>query len=111
MKTNLFSTPKGSKNKRDLYVVITDDGDLILDGCDSGPAVLEHFGESDYEYAVTVKADNLVKVFDLLTDSKQEYRQSSLLELIRKRFSHEYGFSEFKDLLEKQHIDFDSWSF
>ena len=107
----LDSTPKASKNRRDLYVVITDEGDLILDGCDSGPAVLEHFGESDYEYAVTVKADNLAKLFDLLKGSPQEYSQSKLLILVRKMFSHEHGFSEFKTLMEENHIDFDSWSF
>ena len=82
-----------------------------MDGCDSGPGVVEYFGESDYEYAITVKADNLSKVFDLLTDSTLEYTKSNLVELIRKRFGHEHGFSEFKALMEEHNIDFDSWSF
>ncbi len=82
-----------------------------MDGCDSGPVVLEHFGESDYEYAVTVKSDNLAKLFDILKNTSEEYTQTRLLAHVRKRFCNEQGFVAFKELLEKNSIDFDTWSF
>jgi hypothetical protein len=68
-------------------------GDLILEGFDYGEFVEEVFGDDDYEYSLTVKAD---------------YKDTILLNLIKEKFAND---SEFKLWLDEKQIPSEFWSF
>jgi hypothetical protein len=76
-----------------LVAKIDDKGDLVLDGYDIGKRVEKHWGDSDYEYTLVVKAD---------------YKDTVLLWLIKERFAND---SEFRAWLREKDIpnDFSSW--
>jgi hypothetical protein len=59
------------RDSRHLEVRIEPDGRLLLEGCDTGPEVAKIWGDSDYEYWLTVPAD---------------YKDTLLLWLIQERF-------------------------
>lgn len=95
MKINKISLIE-SKSERisvDLSAEITDEGDLLLSGCDFGELVKERFGDFDYEYWLKVKG---------------EYKDTILLYLIRERFAND---AEFKAWLNENRIPNDFWSF
>ena len=75
-----------------LTTRINEDGDLILDGYDSGKLVEEVWGSDNYEYSLSVKA---------------EYKDTILLNLIKERFKHD---SEFRSWLDEKQIPSDFWS-
>ena len=76
-----------------LTARIDTDGDLILDGYDSGALVEEVWGSDDYEYSLSVKA---------------EYKDTILLNLIKERFKHD---AEFRSWLEEKQIPSEFWTF
>ena len=76
-----------------LVARIADDGDLILEGQDSGKLVEETFGDGDYEYALKVAAD---------------LKDTVLLHLIKERFATD---GEFRAWLEEKKIACEFWSF
>ena len=57
-----------------IDALINDRGDLVLEGQDVGAAPLQIFGDSDYEYWVTVPADQKEEV--LLGLMKEVFGQS-----------------------------------
>jgi hypothetical protein len=75
-----------------LTASINPDGDLILDGYDSGKLVEEVWGSDNYEYTLSVKA---------------EYKDTILLNLIKERFKHD---SEFRSWLDEKQIPSNFWS-
>jgi len=76
-----------------LTARIDENGDLILDGYDSGEFVEEVLHHDDYEYSLTVKA---------------EYKDTILLNLIKEKFKHD---AEFRSWLDEKGIPSDFWSF
>jgi hypothetical protein len=80
-------------NIRDLKAYLKENGDLVLDGWDFGPAVEDYWGHDDYEYWLFVKAVDVPKV---------------LLELIKDRFDNMIAFQNW---LEQKGIDskFRNW--
>ena len=76
-----------------LTARITENGDLILEGYDSGAFVEEVLHHDDYEYSLTVKA---------------EYKDTILLNLIREKFEHD---SAFRTWLDEKGIPSEFWSF
>jgi hypothetical protein len=84
---------KTERDSRYLDAKIDNDGNLVLEGYDIGDSVEEFWGDSDYEYWLTVS---------------QEYKDTVLLLLIQERFE---SSSEFKMWLESKEIPhkFDSW--
>lgn len=76
-----------------LEAKIKENGDLVLEGQDIGEFVEEQFGDSDYEYSLSVKA---------------EYKDTILLNLIKEKFAND---SEFKAWLEEKGIPSEFWSF
>ena len=55
-----------------LTAEIKENGDLLLEGQDLGPSVIEAFGDSDYEYWYTFK---------------QEWKDTLLLHLLAEKFT------------------------
>lgn len=76
-----------------LDAVIRENGDLVLEGCDNGEMVREIWGDFDYEYWITVKAD---------------YKDTILLHLIQEKFDSE---SKFKEWLKEKNIPWDFTSY
>ena len=62
-----------------VYVKISDNGDLVIDGGDCGKAPLEFWGDSDYEYITTIK---------------KEYKDTVLLLLVKDKFKDSDDFRE-----------------
>lgn len=56
----------------ELFVRISPDGELVLDGCDAGERARETFGDWDFEYWLTVS---------------QEWKDTVLLYLVKERFT------------------------
>ncbi len=69
----------GGGDHNTLEAVVKAAGDLVLEGYDIGPGVEEFFGDSDYEYWHTVKAEHVPLV---------------LLQLIQDRFQTHAEFAE-----------------
>lgn len=76
-----------------LDAMISEDGDLVLEGCDNGEYVKQVWGDFDYEYWVTVKSD---------------YKDSVLLHLIQEKFDNE---TKFKEWLKEKDIPFEFTSY
>ena len=76
-----------------LTARVDENGDLILDGYDSGEFVEEVLYHDDYEYSLTVKA---------------EYKDTVLLHLIKETFAND---SKFRTWLDEKGIPSDFWSF
>ena len=72
---------------RDLKAYLQENGDLVLDGRDFGPAVEDYWGHDDYEYWLFVRAVDVPKV---------------LLELIKYRFDNIIAFQSW---LKEKTID------
>ena len=69
-----------------LTAKIGDNGDLILEGIDAGKDVEKFFGDSDYEYWLTMSKD---------------FKETLLLHLIKERFS---SVHDLKAWLEEKEI-------
>jgi hypothetical protein len=76
-----------------LSAKIEENGNLVLEGQDLGEFVEERYGDGDYEYSLTVKA---------------EYKDTILLNLIKERFADD---SKFRDWLDEKQIPCEFWSF
>ncbi|HEY8561013.1 MAG TPA: hypothetical protein VIL74_11630 [Pyrinomonadaceae bacterium] len=76
-----------------LTARIGDDGDLVLEGYDSGEFVEEVLHHDDYEYSLTVKA---------------AYKDTVLLNLIKENFAND---SAFRTWLDEKEIPSEFWSF
>ena len=95
---NIYDRRSGKNNHYVLDAKITDEGSLVLEGFDIGDFVKEYWGDSDYEYWLTVKAEHLPIV---------------LLRLIKECFDNNIfkNDSEFKEWLKAKSIpsEFTSW--
>jgi hypothetical protein len=76
--------------------------DLVVEGYDIGKRVEECWGDSDYEYSVTVHQSEVLKIYPLLgvADGDRE----GLLKAIAARFNTNFAYSEFRNFLEKNGI-------
>lgn len=75
---------------------------LVVEGYDIGKRVEEYWGDSDYEYSVTVAPQNVLLLFSLLVIPLGD--RQGLLNEIARRFHTNSCFSDFRKLLEDNHI-------
>jgi len=75
---------------------------LIIDGYDIGKTVEEAWGDSDYEYVMTIPNSSLPPLYELLNVEAGDRR--GLLEALAKRFYGNHCFSAIGDFLEKNNI-------
>ncbi len=94
----LYDRHCGKNEHQVLEIKVDEEGDLVFEGYDIGDSVEEYWGDSDYEYWLTVKADQLPGV---------------LLHLIKECFEKKIftNDSEFREWLTKKGIpsEFQSW--
>ncbi len=85
------------------------DGDtLIVDGYDTGKKVEEYWGDSDYEYSITIPASGVAKLYTILNVWAGD-RQSLLVEL-QKRYHTNTCFSEIRKLLDDHQVECQGFS-
>lgn len=105
------------ENPRFIDASINENGDLVVSGQDFGPIVRELFGDSDYEYWLTVASDNKDKVLKALvkhffqievdTSSPAQDKDKTLLTLLERVYGgHSLVVTEFREFLETNSIPF-----
>ncbi|MBI4287678.1 MAG: hypothetical protein HY671_04515, partial [Chloroflexi bacterium] len=96
---------------------INDNGDLVISGQDVGKNIQELFGDSDYEYWVTVLSEHKKRVLEVLIEYCNQNKipilpiprtqDSYLLALIKKAFGRKrFVFEKFRDFLSVSNIPF-----
>ncbi|MCA8982028.1 MAG: hypothetical protein H6831_03035 [Planctomycetes bacterium] len=58
----IYETEDEKGDRRSLAVELRSSGELVMDGCDSGPLAEKFFGDWDYEYWRTVPADRVGEI-------------------------------------------------
>lgn len=79
-----------------------ENGDLIVEGYDIGKTVKDYWGDSDYEYMVTVKKKHIPALCNAL--GIENNTDKEILKAIAGRFKGNHCFSEFRDFLERHDI-------
>ena len=92
-KITIYDYTQGKNEHHTLTAEINEKGDLVLSGYDSGESVRKRFGDFDFEYWTTIRAENVPEV---------------LLHLLKERFQTN---GEFKEWLEKKNIPYEVMSF
>jgi len=106
-KKRLFSI-----NRKDIKVTIDlgfEGEDLKLDGYDIGTLVSEMWGDSDYEYTITVSAVELPKLYELNKVLFGEKKK--LISTLAKFLSENRAFSKFEEYLEENTIKFTCFTY
>jgi hypothetical protein len=86
-----------------------DGEDLKLDGYDIGKTVGDMWGESDYEYSITVESENLNKLYEL---NKVEIgNKKKLISTLSKFLSINEAYSVFHDYLKDNNIIFKAFAY
>ncbi len=85
-----------------------EEGKLIIDGYDFGKRVKEAWGDSDYEYVMTVAATSLPPLYGLLSVKIGD--RKSLLTALARRFNGNRCFSAIGAFLDENNIDYDGFT-
>ena len=81
---------------------------LIIDGYDIGKTVEEAWGDSDYEYVMTIPATSLPALYELLNVEVGD--RKTLLEALAKRFHGNKCFSAIGDFLDQNSIEHETFT-
>jgi hypothetical protein len=85
------------------------DGDkLIIEGYDIGKRVEEAWGDSDYEYSVTITGDEVTKLYPLMQVT--EGNKEGLLKAIANTYHTNSCYSEFRDFIDRNGIKSEGFS-
>lgn len=95
--------------KTDVKAYFNEKNDLVIDGCDMGKSVEEQFGDSDYEYQMTISLENVDTLYKLLNISPE--KNELLLREIAKRFQTGACFSDLKKYFDKNEIKYEYFSY
>ena len=97
--------------RKDIKIDIVarfDEGNLIIDGYDIGKTVEEAWGDSDYEYVMTIPERSLPLLYRLL--GVEEGDRKMLLKALAKRFHGNNCFSALGDFLDKNNIEHETFT-
>ena len=81
---------------------------LVIDGYDIGKTVEEAWGDSDYEYVMTIPAKSLPRLYGLL--DVEPGNRKKLLKALAKRFHGNKCFSAIGDFLKENNIEYDRFT-
>ena len=90
-------------DSRWLAASLTDDGDLLIEGCDGGAAVEALFGSREYEWSWTIRSAHLARLSDALGCGED------VLKGLRASFSGDAA-AGLKAFLDDHAIAHDVWS-
>ena len=85
-----------------------EEDELIIDGYDIGKTVEEAWGDSDYEYVMTIPAKSLPQLYGLL--GVEVGKRKALLKALAKRFHGNKCFSAIRDFLDQNSIEYESFT-
>ena len=89
---------------------INPNGDLVVDGVDHGPIVKRLQGDSDYEYALTIKAKDKSRLITYLQQHGTQIKNDEdLLLWLQQNYGHNRGFSALMNFCKEINIPFDSF--
>ena len=100
-----------------------DTGSLVIEGHDVGKTVSAMFGDSDYEYWLTINRENKPRLFELFAESdpeavaaaigypKDNERDKALVALIQKHFSQHDVVSKLEELCKAKGIPCEFFSY
>jgi hypothetical protein len=83
-------------------------GGLVVDGYDIGKSVKDYFGDSDYEYILTVPQVEVAKLYALCSLPLND--APALLRHLQSRFNTNHCYSDIKSFLEKNQVRYESFS-
>ena len=86
-----------------------DGEDLKLDGYDIGKTVSDMWGDSDYEYSITVSAVELPRLYEL--NQVPFGNKKKLISVLAKFLSDNKAYSLFHDYLKENNIPFTCFSY
>ena len=99
-------------DRKDIKVTIDlgfDGENLKLDGYDIGKTVSDIFGDSDYEYSISVSAENLPKLYEI---NKVEIgKKEELINALSIFLSDNQAYSLFHDYLKENEIKFTPFTY
>jgi hypothetical protein len=106
-KKNLFSLD--NENIRVTINLGFDGDDLKLDGYDIGKTVSDMWGDSDYEYSITISETELPKLYEL--NRVPFGNKKKLISVLAKFLSDNKAYSLFHDYLKENNIPFTCFSY
>jgi hypothetical protein len=95
--------------KINIGLYFSESGQLTLDGYDIGKSVQYAWGDSDYEYTITIEpkeVEKLCEIFGLEPDNRQ-----ALLEAIKERFGVNEAYTLFDKFLKSHGIDYSGFTY
>ena len=81
---------------------------LMIDGYDIGKTVEAYWGDSDYEYSLTIPPESVEALYKLLDISSGE--QETLLNELARRYCTNSCFSDIRQLLDDNKISCEGFS-
>jgi hypothetical protein len=106
-KKKLFSID--NENIRVMIDLGFDGEDLKLDGYDIGKSVSDMWGDSDYEYSITVSEGELPRLYEL--NRVHFGNKKKLISVLAKFLSDNKAFTLFHDYLKENNIPFTCFSY
>jgi hypothetical protein len=92
-----------------IDIVARFEGDkLVIDGYDIGKTVEEAWGDSDYEYVMTIPTTSVASLYGLL--DVEAGNRKKLLKALAERFQGNKCFSAIGDFLEENNIEYDRFT-
>lgn len=92
-----------------IFIDAAFEGDsLIIEGYDIGKRVEEYWGDSDYEYSVTVPPEGVMKLYDLMSVTAGD--KQGLLEELARRYHTNSAYSDIRQFLDKNKIKSEGFS-
>ncbi len=85
-----------------------DEDELLIDGYDIGKTVEEAWGDSDYEYIMTIPATSVASLYGLL--DVEAGNRKKLLKALAKRFHGNKCFSAIGDFLDQNSIEHETFT-
>ena len=111
LRTKLYRGRSGGISIHIDAVIDKENGDLVIEGQDTGSGVSDLFGDSDYEYWLQIPAEHkepLIKSLMTLGAPEglaaEENKDKQLLSLVRKHFSVGDVVSKLEDFCEQHGI-------
>lgn len=95
--------------KISIELYFNESGQLILNGYDIGKSVTNFWGDSDYEYTITIEpkeVEKLCEIFSLEPDNRE-----ALLEAIKDRFGVNEAYTLFEKFLKTHGIDYSGFTY
>ena len=108
METVMLFSFTGPDIKVTIEAYFNEAGGLVVDGYDIGKSVEDYFGDSDYEYVLTVPQPEVAKLYALFLLPPNE--PSALLRHLQSQFNTHHCYSDIKSFLEKNPVHYESFS-